>query len=73
MAAITTKHGAGGAGTASDSHPNAAEVARDIADDLANLRTKFNALLAKLDADSGVGDTNYVATCAAPALLTTKA
>lgn len=27
-----------------------------------DLATKFNALLAKLDADAGVTDTNYVAT-----------
>lgn len=35
-------------------------------EDLATLRTKFNALLAKLDADAGVTDVNYTATCNVP-------
>lgn len=40
--------------------PNAAEV--KLGDLLDELITKHNALLAKLDADAGVTDTNYVAT-----------
>jgi hypothetical protein len=36
--------------------------------DLTALRTRYNAALAKLDADGGVTDTNYVALQAMPAL-----
>lgn len=39
--------------------------------DLAALRTAYNAALAKLDADNGVTDTNYVALHAAPVLTST--
>ena len=38
--------------------------------DLAALRAAVVAMTAKLDADSGVGDTNYASTCN-PAALTT--
>lgn len=31
--------------------------------ELDNLRSEYASLLAKLDADSGVNDTNYAATC----------
>ena len=40
--------------------------------DNVNLRTKFTALLAKLDADAGVTDTNYAATLVLPALNTNQ-
>ena len=36
--------------------------------DLDALRTAYHAALAKLDADAGVTDTNYVDDCEAPAL-----
>jgi hypothetical protein len=36
--------------------------------DLTEMRTRINAVLAKLDADAGVTDTNYAATQAMPAL-----
>lgn len=36
--------------------------------DLSALRTKYNAVLAKLDADEGVTDTNYAATQAMSAV-----
>jgi len=39
-----------------------------VQEDLATLRTKVNALAAKLDADVGVTDINYVATCGVPVL-----
>ena len=35
-----------------------------------DLKTKYNALLAKLDADAGVTDTNYAATLAESTTLT---
>ena len=75
MSAIRTNFGEGGAnlvpGGAAGS-PDLATALRDIADDLTELRTKYVALLAKLDADSGVGDTNYAATNTPAALKTTK-
>lgn len=40
--------------------------------ELADLRTKFVAVLAKLDADAGVTDTNYAAT-QTPAAMTSAA
>lgn len=40
------------------------KIAGAIQADVADLRTKFAALLAKLDADVGVTDTNYGATLA---------
>lgn len=45
---------------------------RDVADDLAELRTQFVALLVKLDADAGVTDVNYASTLTPAALLTIK-
>jgi hypothetical protein len=36
------------------------QALRDVADDIELLRSKFAAALAKLDADAGVTDTNYV-------------
>jgi hypothetical protein len=37
------------------------EVVFAVVEDLVSLNTKFNAVLAKLDADGGVTDTNYAA------------
>ena len=48
------------------------KVLSAVADDLAALRTSVTAITAKLDADGGVTDTNYAATCNPPALSTTK-
>jgi hypothetical protein len=45
---------------------------RDIADDLAELRTQFIALLVKLDADAGVTDVDYASTLTPAALTHTK-
>jgi hypothetical protein len=39
-------------------------------DDVDDIRTKFASLLAKLDADGGVTDTNYAATLALAAKTT---
>lgn len=82
MATIYKDYGSGGAGliskagTSGDSgskrHPSIAEVLRDVADDLAELRTKHNAAMAKLDADAGVTDVDYAATCNAAAMTTIK-
>ena len=44
----------------------------DNVDDFAALRTAFIALLAKLDADGGVSDTNYASTLTPAALKTKK-
>ena len=51
--------------------PTAAATARDRADDFAALRAAFVALTAKLDADTGVNDTDYN-TLDPAALKTTK-
>lgn len=40
--------------------------------ELDDLRTKYAAALAKLDADAGVTDTNYAATCAPAAARFTR-
>ena len=45
---------------------------RDVADDFAELRTQFIALLVKLDADVGINDVNYESTLTPAALLTIK-
>ncbi|MCH7726062.1 MAG: hypothetical protein IH991_06220 [Planctomycetes bacterium] len=52
--------------------PTLADALRDIADDLAETRTQFAALLAKLDADAGVTDADYESTLTPAALTTTK-
>jgi len=39
-----------------------ADALRAAADDMTNLRVKFAALLAKLDADTGLDDSDYVST-----------
>ncbi len=65
MSNIEKSFGSGGANLTpggASKKPSAADALRDIADDLETLRAAHNALLAKLDADSGVGDTNYAAT-----------
>lgn len=72
MANIKTSFGSGGAnltpGLAS-ANPSLATALRDIADDLATIRTWGNTLSTKLNADAGVTDTNYAAIAA---LLTQK-
>lgn len=75
MSTILTNFGTGGANLCPDGgagSPSLALTLRDIADDLASIRTKVNATLTKLDADAGVTDTNYSALNAIPALLTIK-
>ena len=64
MASVSTSYGDGGskltpraAGT-----PSLATVLRDIADDLQLLGGRFNSLHAKLDADTGVNDTDFAST-----------
>ena len=47
-------------------------VLADEVDDFTELRSKFIALLTKLDADAGVTDTNYASTLTPAALKTTK-
>jgi hypothetical protein len=47
-------------------------ILRDVQEDLATIRATIVALLAKLDADSGVGDTDYAATLTPDPLLTKK-
>lgn len=79
MASITTTFGHGGTGLQpGHGSPDLVTALRDIADDLAtvktfcnSLRTAYNATLAKLDADAGVTDTNYAATNPAPAAIGT--
>jgi len=41
------------------------DLLQEVLDAYNDLATKYNAVLAKLDADAGVTDTNYVATGAA--------
>jgi hypothetical protein len=70
MSQITKRFGEGGAqltpnGTAG--LPSLATTLRDIADDFTTVKTQFNALLAKLDADAGVTDVNYASLLAIPA------
>lgn len=76
MTAIKTTFGTGGSGltpTKSAGSPDLATTLREVADDFTELRAQFNALLAKLDADTGVNDTNFAATLAPAAQKTTKA
>lgn len=40
------------------------DLMRAAVDDITDLRSKFGTLLAKLDADAGVADTDYASTCA---------
>lgn len=76
MASIKTDFGSGGAGLTpggASGTPDLATALRDMADDLATVKAQLNtwrtaylALLAKLDLDAGVTDTNYAASAAAP-------
>lgn len=62
MSTIKTDFGAGGAGlTPGAGTPDLATTLRDVADDIEALRAALAAVLAKLDADGGVTDTNYAA------------
>ncbi len=75
MATILSTFGAGGANIApvyAHGSPSLAGTLRDIADDLTEYRTQFIALLAKLDADAGVTDTDYESTLTPSAQLTIK-
>lgn len=65
MGTVTQDFGEGGAGLSPGGgagKPTLTDHLRDAADDLETLRVQFNALLAKLDADAGVTDTNFVST-----------
>ena len=75
MAAISPRFGSGGRNLTPAGHgsPTLATALRDIADDLAALRTSVTGITAKLDADAGVTDTNYAALHNPAALKTTKA
>lgn len=75
MAVITTRFGSGHANMApggNQGQPTLADVLRDGVDDATELRTQFIALLAKLDADAGVTDTDYESGLTPAALLNTK-
>lgn len=75
MANIKTSFGSGGANLApggTNGTPSLATALRDVADDLAAVRSGLVATLAKLDADDGVTDTNYAATLTPAALKTVK-
>ena len=75
MATITTRFGSGHANMApkgAQGKPSLADAMRDVADDLTELRTQFIALLAKLDADAGVSDTDYESGLTPSAQLTVK-
>ena len=64
MAEVPSTFGSGGSGVppAGSSSPSLKDILWDEADDLETVRTKFNALLAKLDADAGVTDVDYAST-----------
>lgn len=75
MATITERFGSAGANTVpngAQGKPTLAQALRDVADDLTELRTEFVALLAKLDSDGGITDTDYESTLTPAALLTIK-
>lgn len=75
MSTIKTDFGTGGSNLASGGAagtPDLATALREIADDLAALRTAFVAVLAKLDLDAGVTDVNYAALHTPAALKTVK-
>jgi len=64
MATITSNMFSGGANiTPNDSAgvPSLATVLQDVADDLTAIRTALTGAAAKLDADTGVTDTDYAA------------
>jgi len=71
---ITERFGDGG-GNITKSHGGEATLSdalRDGIDDVAELRTQLIALLAKLDADAGVTDTDYASTLTPAAQTLTK-
>jgi len=73
MATIKTDSFSGGVGQQPGyGTPELADSFRDVADDLTELRSKLISLLAKLDADAGVMDTNYASTLTPAALTTIK-
>ncbi|NUP12891.1 MAG: hypothetical protein HOW73_43180 [Polyangiaceae bacterium] len=75
MAVITTRFGEGGANMAPGGAaglPDLATVLRDVADDLAALRTSIVGIAGKLDADATVTDTNYAALHTPAAMKTVK-
>lgn len=75
MADITEDFGKGGANVG-DGSPTLALTLRDVADDLAELRTQFIALLAKLDADAvntALDDLDYESELTPAAMATVKA
>lgn len=57
MATIPKEFGSGGSGVppAGSSSPSLKDILWDEADDLETVRTKFNALLAQLDTEAGLG------------------
>lgn len=72
---ISISFGSGGSGltpSGSAGDDNLATALRDGIDDVTELRTQLVALLAKLDADVGVTDTNYAALLTPAALKNTK-
>jgi len=77
MATIKSSFGSGGANLVpggSGGDPTLADALRDVADDLAAMRTALTTLTAKIDADAGDtgGDSDYASTCDPAALLTIK-
>lgn len=75
MTTVKTNFGEGGMNLAPEGaqgSPDLATTLRDVADDLAELRTKFIAVLAKLDADAGVTDIDYESGSTPASLKTIK-
>lgn len=75
MANVSADFGSGGSGlnpNDSTGTPGLATVLRDGIDDATELRTQFIALLAKLDADAGVTDTDYESSLTPAALKNAK-
>lgn len=75
MAEIDQKLGDGGMGRGISEESgvdNIVALMNAVVDDLTELRTQFVALLAKLDADGGVTDTDYASTLTPSALTLTK-
>jgi len=63
MATVNSKFGRAGANLGSG-QPRLSAVLVDLATDLDAIFTNFDALLAKLDSDAGVTDTDYASTLA---------
>ena len=59
MSTITDQMFDGGRGARGSGKPTQATVLQEVADDVAALRAAIVALTAKLDADTGITDTNY--------------